>query len=42
MVNNAARGGMAMWTETTTLEEYRTILDTNLFGVFMLTQKRVE
>ena len=39
VVNNAARGGMAMWTETTTLEEYRTILDTNLFGVFMLTQK---
>ena len=24
VVNNAARGGMAMWTETTTLEEYRT------------------
>ena len=39
LVNNAARGGMAMWTETTTLEEYRTILDTNLIGVFMLTQK---
>ena len=39
VVNNAARGGMAMWAETTTLEEYRTILDTNLIGVFMLTQK---
>ena len=39
IVNNAARGGMAMEMDNTTLEEYRTILDTNLIGVFMLTQK---
>ena len=39
VVNNAARGGMAMRMEETTLEEYRTILDTNLMGVFMLMHK---
>ncbi|MEE9248621.1 MAG: glucose 1-dehydrogenase [Dehalococcoidia bacterium] len=39
LVNNAARGGVAMWTETTTLEEYRLIMDTNLTSVFLLTQR---
>lgn len=39
LVNNAARGAAAMWTETAPLEEYKLIMDTNLTSVFMLTQR---